>query len=401
MSKSGNFENKDVEDLFNILCSEYSRINKIIEDQPPCSNPPPNFEQFKILLDHNVLFKYGQLEVMQFHPEIFQILKKIFLEFNEDLHVGFSLDYYAYKIKIGSLYNKIVQETFIVWKFFFNQFKSKLHEIIKDWRSDFNELEMDISIILPLKGFYLNKKEITPFIIISDDNSTAIFQNIPNYSVYTNRILIDRSSLKFGLDGISNQFSPYCILIKSKIPFDVLKRDESGKFFMGVDHPENPIKIWEHVKHFVQVLALEGNPIKFGKPFYHFPWWISKRIINLMKFMYPDWIDSQFFINHEYSEIVPDYYTFNNDMHNYNRDYIFYSIENNPRLKKDMISQYSSNILDPTEIFANELSKKISQPCDFDHIKEIWYCLTNYNQNINFSKSEFLLHSLLRIGSKT
>ncbi len=384
------------EELYSEITEEFERISQKLDQKPPANNPiSPNTD---FVLEPDLLLPFKQLNVQKYNPKIFNMIEKLLPAFHDNLHIAFACDMRHFVINIRNIYNKIVTESFLFYKFFNTIFKQKLLDMINEWRLAFNEKKIKLTIVLSLKGFYLDSnKEFRSVSVFKNEYSEVKFSKHKDYSIFSNRDPLIGGEKKLGFSSVSLQFAPYCITAQTKINFWISRFDNKG-FLINEEFNLGFLPIWDKTKEILQILALEGRPLKYGRPFYQFPWWISKKTTHHLNFPIPEWIDQSNFIYNQFGEgLVPDIRDDRSDVWIPKR-YPRISRKLSKFLENDFIKVSTSDPLNPTELLTNEYFKENNIKGNLQRIQRKIILLQKENTNFNFKKVHFILNKLLEIG---
>jgi hypothetical protein len=389
-------------DIFNRfiveLHSEFLRLNQQIDNIPPANNP--YYKNRLLYLDPDCLIRHGQLEVAQFHPKIFEYIRSRFPELKQGLTIGFCIDGKEYYIEIRKIYGKILNECFVLWKFYNDHFAEHLQDLIKIWEKNFKEKRLQLEILIPLKGYYIEiPNTFSSYKICESESNSLSLDYFFDYGIYTDRFESFSQKDKFGINGIEKQYTKFCLKYKTIISFNTVYI-ESNSLQVKERLPDHSLPFWDELKRFTQILALEGNLMKFGKPYFKFPWWISQKKINKLDFYIPSWIDSSYFMWHQFLDIIPDvsnrpynHLTLNNIFSTTNEDHKVF-------LDEDFILTTPFEPWQPSEMIIGNYFTNNRYPPKLVDIIYKWNTMKDSNQYFNFTSAQYFLDVLLEIGKK-
>lgn len=391
--------NMDILNLFLMeIHAEFLRLNENIDKYPPVNNP--NYKIPPLYLDPDCLFRHGQLDVAQFHPKIFEYLSDLFPELKQGLTMGFCLDGKEYYIEIRNIYGKILNECFVEWKFYNDHFAEHLQDLIKIWEKNFKEKRLKLEILIPLKGYYIEiPKNFSSYKICESELSSLSLDYFFDYGIYTDRFETYSQGDKFGINGIEKQFTKFCLRYETEISFNIVYIENNSQQ-VKERLLDQSLPFWDDLKRFTQILALEGNLMKFGKPFFKFPWWISQKKINKLDFYIPSWIDASYFMWHQFLDIIPDVsnrpynnLTLNNYFSTTNEDHKVF-------LDEDFIRSTQVEPCEPSEVIMGNYFSNNRNPPKLKEIINKWNTMKDSNQHFDFTTAHYFLDILLEIGKK-
>ncbi len=380
-------------EFMNSILEEFNRVRKNLPGIEIANNPIFPYNEY--VIPPNLFSDFGQFDIEKHNPNLINQLKDLLQVDNFPFHIYFDLDFSYYGIKITSFYDKLFEVTFLIYLFWNSNLTNKILSMINKWRISFKLKSMPINILIPLKGFYFpisrrefdNKKQLYNILLKKLDNeSKVVIKNLSNYSIINYHYNNIEDKIEFIFEGINKQFSEYCINAEGKIDFKLQNYQPRYSFSY----------LWKFIKEVAQSIALEGTSLRFGQPFYSFPWWISSEIKIKFDFHYPDWMSNKFMNKSNYSGLIPDTEPFPMTFFRQMRQYY----EKGRQIwEKDFITNYGAPL--NTEIeFLKELHsdyKKISNP---DRIEYLFRKLNDDESTINFKREFFILDRFLRLSQK-
>lgn len=369
-----------------------------IKDQPIKRN-------LNYIITPGFLQEFNKSDKLEDKKELFVLLEKLLCLSKINLELTISLDHSSLSLEIGDIYNKIIEEIVPIYLYHNSSYTEKTLNLINEWRESFRKKQMKIEIILPLKGFFLPQTENIRYYtkIFREKNHLKIcLCSIPKYK-YTSIEIKYSSKLNREFGQLKDLKVLYCISAKGKVPF---------YNFSNVEHNYVFNFLWGYIKKIAEAISLEGTLLRFGKPFYKFPWWISKNSINLFNFLIPDWINQRYMNNNRNNILIPDIHLITIP---------FSYKENDNKLLKyryfvqpDRIFGFSQSDYNPNwELFSGHLIRersikksefvkfttydKISDP---NIIQNLYNRLSDTSSQLNFESSSFILDRLLKIGQR-
>ncbi len=273
--------------------------------------------------------------------------------------------------------------------------------MINDWRESFKNRIIKYELIIPLKGLYfsdfdyrkLNGKRFDdPEVIQYQEKTNFHGLNFKNYSIEISNIMKECSiNLKptgiYGIFKEEKSIAPkfYQIFLSAISYFPL--------YFRGVNRAPDidKSKLWKHLKNIVQLFFVHGIKLNIGKPFYKFPWWISKKLVNDFSFVIPNWMNTNSMWLKPVEPLIPDFLISNIDL-----DFSF----NTKREHSGDIFFGKSKILSKSvhSKGSGDSTKSLSLAND---IYTMYQKLSNPNLSfISFknTKIQFLLDRLLQLG---
>ncbi len=375
------------------VLEEFDRIRTNLPGIEIGNNPISPHNEY--VIPPNLFSDFGQFDIEEFNPNVINQLNELLLIDEFPLHIYFDLDFSYYGIKIVNFYDKLFEETFLIYLFWNSTLPLKILSMINELRMSFKLKKMPINILIPLKGFYLpSRKEdnnhmskIYNIQLKKIDEATQVaLKNISNYSIINFHYNDNENKIQFVFEGINKQFSEFCINAKGNTDFKLQEYDPRYSYSY----------LWRYIEEVAQSLTLEGTLLRFGQPFYNFPWWISSETKIRFDFHYPEWMSNKFMNKNNYSGLVPDTESFSTTFFRQMRKYY----EKGKQLwEKDFIINYGAPLNSEME-FLNELhsdSKFISNP---DRIVYLFRNLNDNKSTINFKKDFFILDRFLKLSQR-
>ena len=374
-----------------------------------------NFPDFKIkdlpvkensyyIISSNFLHRYIRLNNLDDKKELFSLLKKLLNLSTIKLEITISLDHSSLSLEVGDIYYNLIENIFPFY-FYHNSFiNEQTLRLVNEWRESFSKKLMNLEIIIPLKGFFFPKEhfpEVNEIIFIKEKNTLDIsLKKIPEYR-YTSLERKYSNHLKYQIRHIESTKAKYCITAKGQIPF--------YSFPHGSD-PNDFNYLWEHIKHVAESISLEGTMLRFGKPLYRLPWWISTKILMSFNFLVPDWMNQRYMNNSQKFMIIPDSYSIsipfseeeeeeiaNQNLEMPTRIFGFSQSQVNPEWELFGECLRIERSIEKSETVQFSTSFKISNP---KVINSLFEKLSKPSSQINFEKSNFILERLLKIGQR-
>ncbi|MFW9876885.1 MAG: hypothetical protein ACFFG0_27645 [Candidatus Thorarchaeota archaeon] len=392
----------EFQSLLFTMTEEYNRVRENIEYGE--IRDEPNMFKGERISYPNFGDGYGQHDVMTYHPELIDKLTSLLPKTDSELTIYMELDYTANIIELNDFYSKIFEETFPYYLYWNSEFPKKVLSCINGWNKAIDEGMIPIEIIVPMKGFYLPKErkdQIYNIILFENMNVSLSIRTIPEFT------LLQKTPLFFGKDhlafiGKPGRLAYYGIYAKGNIPFSI------------DDYPENfsQCYLWNYITYAVQAISLEGTMLRFGTPFYKFPWWISRHLWSQFKFNHPYWMSERYFGHSWAPGLVPDighdetkYYKMSKTVEQEKMfpdpvriDKIVKTI-NPPNRDDQIIRERVKDTLFERfyESFPFDRKPTISNP---DKIETLFKKLMEPTSALNFENQYFILDRLVKLGQQ-
>ena len=387
--------------LVKMLSGEFDRICKKIPNLQLQDAPlNPNYV---LIIEPELFHQFDQLGVKESTPDLFPILNSIFPFFTDNFNISFTFDLSSYSLYIRNLYNKIFEKMIYYYIFHKSQFSNILLQTINEFRRDFSSKKMEIEIKLPLKGIFtdidLYKSPVNQTFIENRDFTISL-KSFSNYSVEKFGTIApwEKKKTLFST-GINTQIVKFYISAKFKLDFSITEFDEKNiKIGKSSVLEWNPV--WNEIKKVIVAMSLKGTPLKYGRPFFSFPWWISQTTVQKFNFIYPEWIDTRFFFSsYKGKGLVPEIeaeFKENFDFHTYR---IKHSKPIKRYLDTDFISSSFHTSFDVQDRLFNDLFNNWNNHLlDLNSIKIVFNKINSDNSYLNFQRKSFIFHRYLLLG---
>ena len=358
---------------------------------------------WEIVFEPDYFHKFGQNDEVFFEKKekIISLLNYLLPYSDDNVEVWISLDSRIYFISLEELYNCLFESAAEIYIRNKNEFSNLLLELINDWRESLKSKVIKYELIIPLKGLYFSdldwskfdgKRVDDPELIQYKENSTFHSLNFKNYSIEINDV--ERNcSINLKPTGIYSifrkeksifpQFNHVFLSAKSYFPLH----------FRGINRASNirDSELWMNLKDVFQSFYVYGIKLSIGKPYYKFPWWISKKLIDNISFAVPEWLSINSMWLKSVEPLIPDFF-----MSNIIFDFVF----NKERKHSGDIFFGESKILNQgmqskgSGVYTRSLSL-------IKNISDLYQKLSNPTLSyISFKnpKIQFLLKRLLQLG---
>lgn len=386
--------NSDFQELVALFKQEFERIREEIHIKKVADNKI--LPDTVIIVTPNLFHRFGELDVLEHHPEIIDGLQSLLYYTEEKIEISLSLDFAQYGFRIGDIYNKIFEKVFPYYLFWNSKWENLLLSMINEWRLSFSRRDMSIEIIIPLKGFDLKEEtlidendEITHhynYDFYNKDHIKVSLRSFQSYSILKFGEIYQEEGKDFIFHGITKDLVRYGIFANTKIPFEIKKHVEQTYL-----HNE----LWDYIKQVIIAISLEGTLLKFGAPFYKFPWWFSSQIIQKFEFFHPDWMNRRYMDPNAYSKLIPDI----------QEEFDFEETRKiggtlSTFFERDL-ETWISKPLNPTwELRAEYFSKRGIRTSDPNKIIEIFNILFDMNSKVNFWNHSFILERFIYLSQR-
>jgi len=379
------------------------------------------FERENIPIDHEFIIEPNFFQKLIGKNDEFNRLKNNLIETlsillpysNDNIEFYIYPESRAYFISIGDIFDNFLDTTIIFYIKNPQEFEDKILNCINNWREIFLTKILTCEIILPLKGLYfakifgLDTQNNGKRIILPTLMTGGIISGFPNIQNIKIQYKLDNYKIKVHQKEISSD-----ILLKPSPSFTILRHNTkpldskiysyyitSNLFFpLSFRKHLKPQKIiesifWKKIREIYQTFLICGIKIQFGKPFYRFPWLISKNLIDQISFALPDWIDISSMWLRPIESFVPDFFI----------DNLGFNIN-----LETSISHSGDVFFDKAKILKKSVriltSPDLTYPFSkLQEIKNIYSKLTSYEKSINNFKNEniiFLLNNLQRLAQR-
>jgi len=412
--------NKAFQKFLEMMKTEIERIKLSFKDEKIKNHL---FNRENIPKNHEFVFEpgffqhYGQLDetFMELKPEFISTILELLPYSNDNIEIWLPLDSRLYFISLGDIYDNLFQAAMKIYIKKPLSFDIHLLSLINNWREVFISKILTYKIIIPLKGlFFANLIGIKPngsqrrigLPLFMTGGTIASF-NDNNQKSSLREYELCKYNVNIGgnekLTSISlKPSSSYSIFKKHAQPLDSI----IYAYYITADlycpisfrrHPKvpniNESEFWKKTKEIYQTFLICGIKLRFGKPFYLFPWWFSTNLIEKISFAFPDWVDTTAMWQKPIERLIPDFFIGNIGL-NLNVDTkILHSgdifFEKAKIRKKGLWIKGGQDAIYP-------LSK-------LSEIKDIYSKLIDpaSKNNFNNNRIEFLLNNLLRLAQRT
>lgn len=278
---------------------------------------------WEIVFAPGYFHKFGQYDEIfeEKREKIISLLNYLLPYSDDNIEIWVALDSRIYFISLEELYDCLFESAVELYIRNKTEFSDLLSELINDWRESLKSRIIKYELIIPLKGLYfsdldwnkfIGKRIDDPELIEYREKSTFYGLNFKNYSIKINNIEKDCSiSLKptdvhsiFRKDkSISPKFNHTFLSAISYFPL----------FFRGISRAPNieDSELWRNLKYIFQSFYVYGIKLSIGKPYYKFPWWISKKLIKRFSFAVPNWLKTNTMWLKPVEPLIPDFFISN------------------------------------------------------------------------------------------
>ncbi len=396
---------KVFQDALKIITDELKRIFSNIEDlklKKALSSLKTPSKDHNIIFEPKFFHQFGQLDdiFLAKKADILSLLRKLLPFAKDNIEFWLPFDSRLYFISIGDIYDCLIENAMEKYLTHPDKFQNNLLNLINNWRETFKSKIFSYELIIPLKGLFfsdLNWNELTGKRVDDEEVQKYMHETtfhgweLKNYIINLNKTS-KHSSIQLNPPPI---YSIFKTQKQNSVKFNscyISTKLFCPITFRGYVKAPNirDSKPWQYIKEINQTFLVSGIKLRLGKPFYKFPWWISKILVNEISFAIPEWMDeSNMWIN-PIEPLIPDFFAINigfdleiDKLRSYDGDVFLGKSE---VLKKGVLVKGGSLPMFP-------LSK-------LSEIKSIYSILTDPNSiNINFNNSQikFLLNNLLRL----
>lgn len=275
-------------------------------------------ESCEITFEPGFFHSYGQCD--QFFIEKkgrITFLLNYLLPYSEDnIEIWMPFDSRIYFVSLGDLYDCLFESSIELYLRIKDNFSKSLLGLINKWRESFNSKIVEYELIIPLKGLYFSdlnwdrivgKRVDDPDVIKYMEDSTFHGQNFDTFSILINSIE-KKCSINLKPTGV------YYIFKNDKTiapKFNLVYLSAISYFpmyFRGVSRVPNikDSELWKKLKEILQCFYISCIKLYLGKPFYKFPWWISKNLVRNFSFAIPDWMRTDSMWLNPVEPLIPD-----------------------------------------------------------------------------------------------
>ncbi|MFX0012780.1 MAG: hypothetical protein ACFE9R_20885, partial [Candidatus Hermodarchaeota archaeon] len=374
--------------------SEFERIR----EKTPIENVSDNksLPNTVYITKPDLFHKFGELKVLKHNPELIERLQSLLYYTEEKLEISINIDFAQYGFRVGDLYNKIFENVFPYYLFWNSKWKNILLRLINEWRLCFSREDFLIEIIIPLKGFNI-KEDSFPFEdyenirtyrydFYNHESVKVSLKSFPNYYFLNFESFTQGEKNNFVYEGISKDIVKYGIFANKRIPFGINKHIKQ-KFLQ--------IELWDYIKKVTIVVSLEGTLLKFGAPFYKFPWWFSNQILQNFEFYFPDWMNRRYMNPNAYSKLIPDI----------QEEFEFKETRgiggNLATFFERDLETWISKPLNPTWELRNQfIQNKNLDRLDLKKVQKVFSILNKKSSKVNFWDHSFILDRYIKLSQR-
>ncbi len=387
--------------IFANLLEEFTKIHKNFPDFTIRDLPVKKNSYY--IISSDFIHQFIELNNLDDKIELFSLFKKILNISDIELEITILLDHSSLSLEVGDIYYNMIKNLFPYYFYHNSSLNEQILRLINEWRESFSKNLMNLELIIPLKGFFF-PKELFPneneIRFINEKTLDISLKKIPEYR-YTSLERNFSNNLKYAIRHIESSKAKYCISAKGQVPF------------YNFPHARDNIEfnyLWEHIKNLAEAISLEGTILRFGKPLYRLPWWISTKILKSFNFLVPDWMNQRYMNNSRKFMIIPDRYSIsipfsdpdeakitNQNLEMPTRIFGFSQSQLNPEWELFGECLRIEEMIEKTEPEKFATSFKISDP---KVIKIFFQKLSRPSSQINFEKTNFILERLLKIGQR-
>ncbi len=401
-------KDKKFQILVNLISKKLEQIKKEFKS-----------EQLVFLKNAIVLVEQDTSQNLNFSDgdkEIIELLNYFVHLTKEEEKIRFSLDSIYILLHIGGLYNSLMEKLIPFYLLDPPSISEKLLLLLNEVNFHYNKKIIPYEILIPLKGisFKRRKSEKIPDLVFISEESEfkTLYSNRIEINVLKDMRIIRKDGSLIGIgtelhdsqkDTVSHAIS---LLAKSYISFELQPPEQFPppielffpKKFLNLKN--NPL--WIELKNIYASFLIYNQKIRFGKPFYSFPWWLSKKISRYFEFPNPPWmlktnfpkqhrlIPSKIFEELIIADVIPDFDRFNT--------FIFSFKKHTPTIKSNIwISEmgFGGSGRDPKGDFGFQRMELIFPP-----VKQNYIFLSDENNSINFKKESLIFDRLIRLRQR-
>lgn len=281
-------------------------------------------EGFKLHEPNEIIFepgffnRFGQCDesFLEKKEKLIQLLNYLLPYSEDNIEFWIPLDSRIYFISLSNVYNCLFENSIELYIRNKNEFSKFFLELINNWRKSFKTRIIQYELIIPLKGLYFSDLDLSRFdgkrvddpeLIKFEKESTFYGQKFINFQININGIEKECSiDLKptgtyiiFKKEkSIAPRFNHVLLTTVSYFPL----------IFRGINRAPSisDSKLWQNLKEILQCFFVCGIKLSIGKPFYKFPWWISKKLIENISFAIPEWMSTVSMWLEPVEPLIPD-----------------------------------------------------------------------------------------------
>ncbi len=407
-----NKENPRFKTLTNLIVQRLVQIKKIFESK-----------QLEFLGEHDIITEpktYQNIGSSDEDDNIINLLKELIQLPEEKRKIRFSLDSRFFTLQIGDLYNNLMDILLSSYLMDENSISEKLFLLLSDFSFHFDKMIIPYEILIPLKGINIKRKSsenIPNLVFVSKESN---FQNIYDTQIEIKAFNDFRIIRKdFSIIGIGTETHnskediithTIGLLAKSFIPFEnppTPPPPNQGPPPMDFFYPKNFLSlknnlIWTELKNIYASFLVFNQKIRYGKPFYIFPWWISKETSRYFEFPRPSWMlktdfpkqrtlqPSKIFEELIIADLIPDFDKFSTFIFPYRQ--LVRSSKGDMWTSETGIGGLGR---DPKGNYGFQRYNLI-----FKQVQQNYQVLSNKGNSINFEKDNLIFDRLIRLRQR-
>ncbi|MFX1257372.1 MAG: hypothetical protein ACFFAN_05915 [Promethearchaeota archaeon] len=382
-----------------------------------------NSKQLDFLREHDIILEPKTYQNLGFSDEddkIINLLKELIQIPEEKRLIRFSLDSRFFTLQIGDLYDNLMNLLLSSYLMDEHSISEKLFLLLREFSFHFEKMIIPYKILIPLKGININRKsseKIQNLVFVSKESS---FQNIYASQIEI-KIFRDFRIIRkdFSIIGIATETHnskkdeithTIGLLAKSFIPFENPPRKfppNQGRALMDFLYPKNILSlknnpIWKELKNIYASFLVFNQKIRYGRPFYIFPWWISKETSRFFEFPRPSWMlktdftkqhssqSSKIFEELIIADLIPDFDRFSTFILPYQQ--LVRSSKGDMWTSETGIRGLGR---DPRENYGFQRYNLI-----FKQVQQNYQVLSNKGNSINFEKDTMIFDRLIRLRQR-
>ncbi len=400
------FENDNFQQFVKLMIIEYKRLNDLFSS-----------DQIQWFKDKEVIFEPDALREFGYTIEKDEIILESLMQSPiEEARIELNLNSKYFSFKIGELFYLLLESSFPKYLKSPSEIKTILLNHLNEFELFYDNKIIQYETILPLIRIQNRRNKNEPHIseipLLNEESKINRINEIQTgikifseYVVVRNDKSIVQVSTNIHDAKNNNIIENVGIYAKGLTKFS-LNSEGNIKLmkpiiFKSVD--EN--RVWNEIKNLYAAFLIYGAEIKFGTPFYIFPWWISKRLTSRFDFPEPQWMIRKripeypfFTLNLLFEElisrgIVPDL-----DKHQAfcNQLYPEMVIPSNDTKRNIFTSQTGFHGLGKQQSTRGHTIYSL----DDLHIKRIFNILSKESNSINFYRNIFLFDRLIRLSQR-